>query len=49
MSRLFTWEHAQVSFAHVIASALRGVPIDSQDPEEDEDENEDERQLLVEP
>ncbi|HET9759415.1 MAG TPA: glycosyltransferase family 4 protein [Nocardioidaceae bacterium] len=49
MSRLFTWGHAQVSFAHVIASALRGVPIDSQDPEEDEDESEYEGQLLVEP
>lgn len=45
MSRLFTWEHAQVSFAHVVASALRGVAIDSQDPEE----NDDQRQLLVEP
>jgi glycosyltransferase involved in cell wall biosynthesis len=38
MSRRFTWEHAQISFAHVVASALRGVLIDSQDPEEDENE-----------
>ncbi len=35
MSHAFTWEHAQESFAHVIASALRGVQIDSQDPDEE--------------
>jgi glycosyltransferase involved in cell wall biosynthesis len=34
MSHQFTWEHAQESFAHVVASALRGVRIDSQDPDE---------------
>ena len=35
MSHAFTWEHAQESFAHVVASALRGVRIDSQDPDEE--------------
>ena len=35
MSHEFTWEHAQESFAHVVASALRGVRIDSQDPDEE--------------
>lgn len=35
MSHAFTWDHAQESFAHVIASALRGVRIDSQDPDEE--------------
>lgn len=35
MSHLFTWEHAQESFAHVVASALQGVRIDSQDPDEE--------------
>ena len=34
MSRQFTWEHAQLSFAHVIAEAVRGERIESQDPEE---------------
>ena len=35
MSHQFTWDHAQESFAHVVASALRGETIDSQDPDED--------------
>ena len=35
MSHRFTWEHAQESFAHVVASALRGERIDSQDPDEE--------------
>ena len=35
MSHEFTWQHAQESFAHVVASALRGVRIDSQDPDEE--------------
>jgi glycosyltransferase involved in cell wall biosynthesis len=34
MSHQFTWQHAQESFAHVVASALRGELIDSQDPDE---------------
>ena len=35
MSRQFTWQHAQESFAHVVSSALRGELIDSQDPDGD--------------
>ncbi|QIK76292.1 glycosyltransferase family 4 protein [Nocardioides piscis] len=35
MSHQFTWQHAQESFAHVIASALRQERIDSQDPDEE--------------
>ncbi|HXH79148.1 glycosyltransferase family 4 protein [Nocardioides sp.] len=35
MSHAFTWQHAQESFAHVVASALRGERIDSQDPAEE--------------
>ena len=35
MSHQFTWGHAQESFAHVVASALRGERIDSQDPDEE--------------
>lgn len=35
MSHQFTWGHAQESFAHVVASALRGEVIDSQDPDEE--------------
>ncbi|PUA79101.1 glycosyltransferase family 4 protein [Nocardioides currus] len=35
MSHEFTWQHAQESFAHVLASALRGERIDSQDPDEE--------------
>ena len=35
MSHQFTWGHAQESFAHVVASALRGETIDSQDPDEE--------------
>ena len=35
MSHRFTWEHAQESFAHVVASGLRGDRIDSQDPDEE--------------
>jgi glycosyltransferase involved in cell wall biosynthesis len=35
MSHQFTWEHAQESFAHVLASAMRGDRIDSQDPDEE--------------
>jgi glycosyltransferase involved in cell wall biosynthesis len=34
MSRLFTWEHAQLSFAHVVAAVLRGELVDSEDAEE---------------
>jgi glycosyltransferase involved in cell wall biosynthesis len=34
MSHEFTWEHAQQSFAVVVVSALDGVLVDSQDPEE---------------
>ncbi len=34
MSRQFTWAPAQLSFAHVIAEAMRGERIESQDPEE---------------
>lgn len=34
MSHRFTWGHAQESFAHVVASAMRGELIDSQDPDE---------------
>ena len=30
----FTWPHAQQAFAVVVAAALRGEPVDSQDPEE---------------
>lgn len=35
MSHQFTWEHAQESFAHVVASALRREMIDAQDPDEE--------------
>lgn len=35
MSHDFTWQHAQESFAHVLASALRGERIDSQDPDQE--------------
>ena len=35
MSHEFTWQHAQESFTHVVASALRGERIDSQDPDEE--------------
>ncbi|GAA1930670.1 glycosyltransferase family 4 protein [Nocardioides hwasunensis] len=34
MSHQFTWQHAQESFAHVVASALREELVDSQDPDE---------------
>lgn len=30
-SAQFTWEHSQAAFAHVVASALRGELVDSQD------------------
>jgi glycosyltransferase involved in cell wall biosynthesis len=33
MSHRFTWEHAQESFAHVVAAVLRGERIDAQDPD----------------
>jgi glycosyltransferase involved in cell wall biosynthesis len=33
MSRQFTWDHAQESFALVVRAALGGVRIDAQDPE----------------
>lgn len=33
MSHRFTWEHAQESFAHVVASVLRGDRVDAQDPD----------------
>jgi glycosyltransferase involved in cell wall biosynthesis len=33
MSRQFTWEHAQLSFAEVLASVVEGRLIDAQDPE----------------
>ena len=36
MSHQFTWEHAQESFAHVVARArCAGDRIDSQDPDEE--------------
>ena len=35
MSHRFTWEHAQESFAHVVASVLRGERVDAQDPDEE--------------
>jgi glycosyltransferase involved in cell wall biosynthesis len=35
MSHQFTWQHAQQSFAHVVAGALRGELTDSQDPDEE--------------
>ena len=35
MSHQFTWGHAQESFAHVVASTLRGERIDAQDPDEE--------------
>lgn len=35
MSHAFTWQHAQESFTHVLASALRGERIDTQDPDEE--------------
>ena len=34
MSHRFTWEHAQESFAHVLAAAMRHERIDAQDPDE---------------
>jgi glycosyltransferase involved in cell wall biosynthesis len=34
MSRRFTWEHAQLSFAHVVAAALRGERFEAEDAEE---------------
>ena len=33
MSHQFTWEHAQESFAHVVAAVLRGERVDAQDPD----------------
>ena len=33
MSHRFTWEHAQESFAHVLAAVLRGERVDAQDPD----------------
>ena len=35
MSHRFTWDHAQESFAHVMAEVLRGRRVDAQDPEEE--------------
>ena len=35
MSHRFTWQHAQESFAHVLATVLRGERIDAQDPDEE--------------
>ncbi len=35
MSHQFTWQHAQESFALVVDSAMAGVLIDSQDPDEE--------------
>jgi hypothetical protein len=35
MSRRFTWEHGQQSFAHVVAAVLRGERIDSEDAGEE--------------
>lgn len=35
VSHEFTWQHAQESFAHVVASAMRGEMIDAQDPDEE--------------
>jgi len=35
MSHQFTWEHAQESFAHVMAAVLRGERVDAQDPDEE--------------
>jgi glycosyltransferase involved in cell wall biosynthesis len=35
MSHQFTWEHAQESFTHVVAAALRGERVDAQDPDEE--------------
>jgi hypothetical protein len=35
MSRRFTWEHAQLSFAHVIAAVLRGERLEAEDAEEE--------------
>jgi glycosyltransferase involved in cell wall biosynthesis len=35
MSHRFTWEHAQESFAHVVAAVLRGERVDAQDPDEE--------------
>jgi glycosyltransferase involved in cell wall biosynthesis len=34
VSRQFTWEHAQESFALVVEAALRGMRLDAQDPED---------------
>ena len=33
VSHRFTWEHAQESFAHVVAAVLRGERVDAQDPD----------------
>lgn len=33
MSHRFTWQHAQESFAHVVAAVLRGERVDAQDPD----------------
>ena len=33
MSHRFTWDHAQESFAHVLAAVLRGERVDAQDPD----------------
>ena len=33
VSHRFTWEHAQESFAHVMAAVLRGERVDAQDPD----------------
>lgn len=35
MSHQFTWQHAQESFAHVVASATRGELVAGQDPDEE--------------
>ena len=35
MSHRFTWEHAQLSFAHVMAAALRGERIEAEDADEE--------------
>jgi glycosyltransferase involved in cell wall biosynthesis len=35
MSQRFTWEHAQLSFAHVMAAALRGDRVEAEDADEE--------------
>jgi glycosyltransferase involved in cell wall biosynthesis len=35
LSRQFTWDHAQQSFAHVVAAVLRGERIDTEDADEE--------------